>query len=205
MDYERIAALKPDIVIASDQINSTRDAESFLALGIPVYFFSITGMEEMLDAIDRMASLLSTQTSVSDSLRQSLDSLDQFIQQITYRPSTLMLISDETLYSFGRGSYIHDLVFRAGGTSVTAPLNRRAPVLSDEYVLMEKPEVIVGAFEDDYGASDLLIKHPTWDIVPAVANTRVHTINGDLFYRPGPRLVKGTWQLARLLHPDLIP
>ncbi len=205
VDYENIVALEPDIVFASDQINSARDAQSFAALGIPVYFFSISGINNMLDAIDRMASLLSTETSVSDSLRHSLDSLSQLVHQFSHRPTTLMLVSDETLYSFGQGSYIHDLVARAGGTSVTAQLARRAPVLSDEYVLIKKPQVIIGAFGEDYEASDLMMKHPTWDVVPAVATSKVHSIDAGMFYRPGPRLVQGTWQLARLLHPHLTP
>jgi iron complex transport system substrate-binding protein len=37
---------------------------------------------------------------------------------------------------------------------------------------------------------------------PAVLNNRVYGINGDLLSRPGPRLVEGLEQMARLLHPE---
>ena len=159
----------------------------------------------MLRAIDRMAELLGTQSPVADSLRASLHELRMMTASVSERPSTLFLISDETLYGFGRGSYLHELIGIAGGRSITADFDSRAPVLSDEFVLVEKPEVIVGSFGSAYDANRLVQLHPTWDIVPAVMDGRVFGVDGDLFLRPGPRLVTGAWQLARLLHPDLIP
>ncbi len=37
---------------------------------------------------------------------------------------------------------------------------------------------------------------------PAVQNNRVYKINGDYLSRPGPRLVDGLEQMARVLHPE---
>ncbi len=205
IDFEAVLALDPDLVLASDQINSPRDAATFAATGIPTYFLSVDRVEGMLRAIDRMAGLLGTQNSVTDSLRASLRRLRLVTESASERPLTLFLISDETLYSFGRGSYIHEVIEIAGGRSITAEFDSRAPVLSDEFVLVEKPEVIVGSFGQSYDPNQLVLLHPTWDIVPAVTEGRVFSVEGDLFLRPGPRLVTGAWQLAKLLHPDLIP
>ncbi len=205
IDFEAVLALDPDLVLASDQINSPRDAATFAATGIPTYFLSVDGVEGMFQAIDRMAGLLGAHSAETDSLRASLRQLRLVTESASQRPSTLFLISDETLYSFGRGSYIHEVIEIAGGQSITAEFDSRAPVLSDEFVLVEKPEVIVGSFGQTYDPNQLVLLHPTWDIVPAVMDGRVFSVDGDLFLRPGPRLVTGAWQMARLLHPDLIP
>ena len=100
----------------------------------------------------------------------------------------LVLIGDETLYSFGRGSCIHTLVEAAGGRSVTASLDNKAPTLSEEYVLAEQPDVIVGAWGPDCDPATLLEHHPTWDVVPAHQNDRVYSPPSSLLLRPGAGL-----------------
>jgi ABC-type Fe3+-hydroxamate transport system substrate-binding protein len=114
----------------------------------------------------------------------------------------LVLIGDDTLYSFGDGSYVHNLVELAGGRSITASIDTKAPTLSEEYVLKEKPDVIVGAWGSDYDSDRLLKLHPTWDVVPAVQNGRVYSLPSSLLLRPGPRLVQGARRMAAYLHPD---
>jgi iron complex transport system substrate-binding protein len=48
----------------------------------------------------------------------------------------------------------------------------------------------------------LLALHPTWDVVPAIQNNRVYSLNPELLLRPGPRLIQGARQMAQALHPD---
>jgi iron complex transport system substrate-binding protein len=38
--------------------------------------------------------------------------------------------------------------------------------------------------------------------LPAVKAGRLHSVNGDLMHRYGPRLVDGLEQLARAIHPE---
>ena len=44
---------------------------------------------------------------------------------------------------------------------------------------------------------------PGWDALDAVQNGRIYPFNDDLASRPGPRLVDGLEELARLLHPEV--
>ncbi|MFB6249927.1 MAG: ABC transporter substrate-binding protein, partial [Salinibacter sp.] len=111
-------------------------------------------------------------------------------------------IGDDTLYSFGEGSYVHRLIEVAGGRSITDTLSATAPTLSEEFVLTARPEVIVGAWGADYDPSRLLKRHPTFDVVPAVRNGRVYSFPPSLLLRPGPRLVTGARRVAARLHPD---
>ena len=207
VDFEGIVAKKPDLVLATDQINPPGDTETFSAVDVPVYFFSFDSLDDVFDALGTMGALLGTETAARDSaralkqevttLRARTDSLQE-----TNRPRVLVLVGDETLYSFGDGSYVHELVQLAGGRSITASIDTKAPTLSEEYVLKEKPDVIVGAWGSDYDPDRLLKLHPTWDVVPAVQNGRVYSLPSSLLLRPGPRLVQGARRMAAHLHPD---
>lgn len=206
MDFEAIAALDPDLILATDQINAPRDAATFTDLGFPTYFFSFDSLSDVTRSIRATGELLGTEAraeAAADSLEQAMDALRARTSEAGERPLVLLLNGDRTLYAFGEGSYAHDLIALAGGQSATADVDTPAPVLSDEFVLTRKPDVIIGAFGEDYDLDRLLELHPTWSIVPAVANDRVHSLDGALLQRPGPRLVEGARRVARVLHPEL--
>ncbi len=206
IDFEAVAALEPDLVLANDNVNSPRDVETFTALGFPVYFFAFQTLGDVLGSLRTMGDLLGSPDAAgraADSLQAAMEALRVRTAAAKTRPLTLFLITDDVLYAFGRESYVHALIDVAGGHSATAGMDTVRPVLSEEFVLDAKPEVIVVASGEDYDPARLLAAHPTWDIVPAVADGRVYGVDPDLFLRPSPRLVEGARRLARRLHPTL--
>ena len=206
VDFEAVAAQDPDLILATDQVNAPRTVETFDALDLPVFFFSFDTIADVFDAIRQTGRLLGTPQAAADSaaaLTASLDALRRQTEDVSPRPRVLVLIGDETLYAFGKSSYIHTLVDAAGGRSVSANLEAKAPTLSEEYVLQEKPDVLIGAWGADYNTDRILDLHPTWDVVPAVKNDRVYTLAPSLLLRPGPRLVRGARVIAQSLHPSL--
>ncbi|MDE2732313.1 MAG: helical backbone metal receptor [Bacteroidota bacterium] len=208
VDFEAILALDPDLVLASEQVNGPNDAATLAAVHVPTYFVSVANLDDVFRAIRTLGTLLDTEAVAHgnvDSLQRMRDRLRLRTQEIEHRPSTLFLISDVTLYSFGHGSYMHELINIAGGRSITADLTTRAPVLTDEFVLAQQPDIIVGPFGADFKPEHLLLHHPTWDVLGAVESGRVYALEASYFLRPGPRLVEGAWQLARVLHPNLEP
>lgn len=205
VDFEEVATLRPDLILATDQINSPRDAETFDALGIPTAFFSFRSVPDIFAAVGDVGRLAGTPVRAqraADSLRQAYAQLQERTRALPDRPRLLFLIGDETLYAFGRDSYVQDLIDAAGGESLTASIDRQAPVLSEEFVLEEQPDVIVGAWGEQYDTGRLADLHPGWQAVPALRNGRVHSVDPDLFLRPGPRVVEGAHRLAALLHPQ---
>lgn len=206
IDFEAVAALEPDLALATDQVNSPRDAETLEALGIPTYFLSFGSLEDVFDGLITIGELLgtrSTAVAAADSLREAVSALRARTDTLQNRPDVLLLIGRETLFSFGNESYVHEMIDLAGGHSLTAELDARAPVLSEEYVLDRKPDVILGPWGDDPDRDILLEEHPSWRVIPAVRDGRVYGMDGSLVERPGPRLVTGMHEMARMLHPTL--
>lgn len=205
LDFEALAALEPQLALATDQVNNPRDAAILETLGIHTAFFTFDQVGDIFRAIEEVGRLAATSPSAdraADSLREAFADVRRRTAGLTSRPRVLFLIGDETLYAFGRHSYVQDLVEAAGGESLTADLDRRAPVLTEEFVVEQRPDVIVGAWGRGYDVARLGQLHPAWHDVPAIRDGRVFTVDADLFLRPGPRVVSGTRHLAALLHPS---
>lgn len=210
LDFEAVAAHEPDLVLATDQINAPGDVDTFEAIDVPIYFFSFDTLDDVLDGLRTTGRLLGTEAAAADSaaaLQREIDTLRSRTDSIPadQRPRVLVLVGDETLYSFGSGSYVHTLVGLAGGRSITGDLDNQAPTLTDEYVLTEKPDVILGLWGTDYDPRRLLELHPTWDAAPAIRNERVYSLPPAFIARPAPRVVEGARRLAHFLHPERFP
>jgi iron complex transport system substrate-binding protein len=200
LDFEAVVSLAPELAIASDEVNDPRDAERLESLGIPTYTVHVGSLSDVSRVVRDLGRLMAT----SSAAERAADSLDARLARLgadssSGRPAVLVLVGDETLFAFGRGSYVHEMVALAGGRSITSDFEMRAPVLSEEYVIDAAPDLIIGAWGTDYDTSRLMELHPGWTEVPALRNGRVHSMDPDIILRPGPRLVEGTEALSRIL------
>lgn len=206
MDFEAIVALDPDLVFASEQVNNPKDADTFAAVGIPVYFIAVNTLEDLTRAMRDLGELLGTSEAAHKRATQLEDSLAQLAvltANLPEKPDVLFLVETATLYAFGQGSYIHDIIDIAGGHSITKTQSIRFPILTDEFVLASDPDVIVGSFGPGFEKAKLLTHHPAWDILSAIVSDQVFGLDPAIL-RPGPRLVAGSWELARVLHPEAV-
>ncbi|NNE69044.1 MAG: ABC transporter substrate-binding protein [Rhodothermales bacterium] len=200
LNHEAVVALQPDLVFASDQINDPRDAEALSAVGIPTYFVSVQSIPDLPRGIRALGARFGSADAANayaDSLERTLAELDTRREEFGDTLSTIFLIGDETLFSFGPESYVHDMIAIAGGRSLTADLDTEAPILSEEFVLAAAPDVILTAFDPD--PARLLALHPAWSTVPAIRNGRVHMIPADEVLRAGPRIVAGTRSMSEAI------
>lgn len=205
LDYERVLTLQPDLLIANAAINRPEDADRLAAFDVPTYFFSFETLADVPRALQTIGEMVGTEAvarAAANDFEADLARLRARAEAFDERPRTLVLIGDETLYAFGGASYTQELIALAGGESITARFSGEGVTLSEEFVLEAQPEVIIGAFGADYDTGRLLRLHPTWRGLPAVRDGRVHSVNPDLLFRPGPRLVEGAEQLFRFLHPE---
>ncbi len=93
--------------------------------------------------------------------------------------------------------WVAELVSLAGG-KMCVPAGQR---VTDEQVAEARPEVIVLAWAatGDQAKAEKVYTVPAWKDVPAVRNKRVYVVRDELLNTPGPPLVEGAWELARIL------
>jgi iron complex transport system substrate-binding protein len=111
------------------------------------------------------------------------------------------------MYVSGGVGFLNDMLDVAGGENVYADVKTESVQASTEQVIARHPDVIVevrGANSGfPTGERDAEIR--TWSTlgsVPAVRDHRVLFLFDDRLVIPGPRVVEGTLELARALHPD---
>jgi iron complex transport system substrate-binding protein len=93
--------------------------------------------------------------------------------------------------------WVAELVWLAGG-KLCVPAGQR---VTDELVAESQPEVIVLAWTatGDQAKSEKVYKVDAWKDVPAVRSKRVYVVRDELLNTPGPPLVEGARELARIL------
>jgi iron complex transport system substrate-binding protein len=107
-------------------------------------------------------------------------------------------------WTAGPGTFVDLLIGLAGGRNVGASLSGEWAQISQEELIVQNPEIILLG-DALYGGvtPEQVAARPGWDGIAAVQNERVLVFNDDLVSRPGPRLVEGLEEMAKLLHPDL--
>jgi iron complex transport system substrate-binding protein len=132
-----------------------------------------------------------------DSLRTRLDAVRS---AVAGRPRPRVAVLEWTDPPYAPGHWIPEMVEVAGGTSVLGAAGQKSVRVTWDDVAASRPDVVVVApcGYDRAGAqaqADLVR-----DLLPPGAAVLAVDANGA-WARPGPRLVDGVEELARVLHP----
>jgi len=200
---EGIVALRPDLVIATTAGNRHETFDQLARLKIPVYLVNPVSVRDVLDLIARLGRL-TDRAEVADRVAAALRERIQAVSARVAgrpRPRVLYVLWPDPLIVPARGALVSELIGLAGGDSVTADGGEGYPRYSMEAALAQNPEVILIASHD---ASRSPLVRSQWERftqVPAVTAGRLHTVDGNLMHRYGPRIVDGLEVLARLINP----
>ena len=204
---EQIVALKPDLVLAAE-INSPELVKQLEGLGLTVYYLkNPTTIEEMYKNLNIVGQLTGHDTTdLVNSLKARVAAVDAKIATVTIKPSVFYEIDATDAnkpYTYGPGSFGDLLITRAGGINVGSTLKDPYPQISLEQVVASNPSIILLG-DSNYGVTaDAVKARAGWGGLDAVKNAQIFPIDDNIISRPGPRLVDGLEQLAKLFHPDL--
>ena len=196
--FEKMVALKADLVIISTASQVEAAFRRLEELGIPVYVSNPRSIDGVIESIDKLGELIDARERarrLTDALRSRIATIETRVAG-TSRPSVLVILGTEPLITAGSGSFINDLISRAGARSISGEENADYPQYSVETVIAKQPEIILL----QAGGNELT---PRLRQTPAARSNRVYHIEDDLLLRPGPRIVDGLEQLAAKFHPEL--
>jgi len=206
---EAIVALKPDLVLAAE-INTPELVKQLEDLGLTVYYLkNPTTLEEMYINLGIVGQLTGHDvTELVDSLKARVQAVDEKIAPLSSRPTVFYEIDATDAskpYSYGPGTFGDLLISRAGGENLVtlAGITDAYPQVSLEQLVATNPMFIVLG-DSMWGVTvESVQARPGWEGLDAVKNDRIFAFDDNLVSRPGPRLVDGLEELAKLLHPDL--
>ena len=208
---EAIVALKPDLVLAAE-INTPELVKQLEDLGLTVYYLknptTLEGMYKNLGILAFLTGHEDESNALVDSLKTRVKAVDEKVALASARPTVFYEIdaSDASKpYTYGPGTFGDLLIARAGGEnfSTVAGITDAYPQVSLEQIVATNPgKIILG--DSMWGVTPDAVKaRAGWDSLDAVKNDQIFAFDDNLVSRPGPRLVDGLEQLAKLLHPEL--
>jgi iron complex transport system substrate-binding protein len=201
---EVLAALRPDLVIATPEGNREETVAQLARLGIPVYLVRAHRLDEVLAVVRALGDLTGRQAAAAPLAARLAERVAAVRRAVGERPRprVLYVLWPEPLIVPGREALVTELIGLAGGRSVTAEEATDYPRYSLEAAVAKAPEVILLANHGERSGPIAPEKWRRLTSLPAVRAGRLHSVNGTLLHRYGPRMVDGLDQLARTIHPE---
>ena len=190
-NLEAILDVRPRLVLLYNSAQNAAAAARLRELDIPVLLLNT----DALGDVDRLARLLGRLTAHerrADSLAGAFDRAlaDASVAGVagagpagSGRPKVLLLVWEQPPMTIGRGSFLSDLVRRAGGENLFDDVSRTSGAVSIEAIAARDPDVILTTTDGPAAFAT----RPEWRVVRAVREGRFLQVSGSEFNRPSPR------------------
>jgi iron complex transport system substrate-binding protein len=213
-NFEAIVLLKPDLVVLLVENEQSMPALRKLRLRtLAVCHQTVEGILASIDQLGRSCGRQQQAQQILADIRSRLDRVHRKTAGLK-RPKVLFAVERtlgaghlEDVYVAGANGFFDRIVTLAGGRNACPDCTANFPVVSTEGILRMNPEVILDMVSGLAGRrADPATIRRDWqqlDQVDAVANGRVHVIQADYAFVPGPRFILLVEDLARLIHPEV--
>ena len=202
INFERLLALQPDLIIAWYSGNTAETIEKLGLLALPVYMSEPKSLAGISRNIRRFGQLAGTST-LAQSRAPAFDERRQRLRQANADKSPLGVfyqVWEDPLYTLGGGHFISDLFALCGGYNVFAGLDDPAPIVGVEAVISRNPQVMLtGNHHGERSLQQWKASWQRWPAIAAVANDQLFFVNQDLFTRSGPRSLDAAERLCEIL------
>lgn len=201
-DLEAILGARPDLVLVTD-VHLAELVPALDGQGIPTLVLSARNIEGVL-----LNLLLLGRVAGNDAeAERVVADLRTRIAAVEARVAGRDLVSvfyelDPSLFTTGAGTFIDDVIRRAGGRNIAASAAEAYPQLSAEDVIAADPAVILLADEAAGVTAEAVAQRAGWSTVSAVESGRIVVIDPDIGSRPGPRVVDALETMAAALQPE---
>jgi iron complex transport system substrate-binding protein len=200
-DLETILGANPDLVLVTD-VHVAQLVPALEKQGVPTLVLSAKNIEGvLLDilALGRVAEDEAKAEQLVADLRTRIAAVETRVGGS--EPVTVFYELDPSLFTTGPGTFIDDVIRRAGGRNIAAAATEQYPQLSAEEVIAADPAVILLADEASGATAQSVAERSGWTKLSAVKNGRIVVIDPDIGSRPGPRVVDALELIAATLHP----
>ncbi|MFN3544354.1 MAG: cobalamin-binding protein [Thiobacillus sp.] len=197
--YERILALKPDLVVVWVGGNRAADLHRLRQLGLPLLHTEARRLSDVPRLL-RLVGAASGHAEAGEAAARDFEArLAALRVRATRQPpaQAFYQVWDRPLMTVGGRHWISDALTICGVHNTFADLDAAAPVVSREAVLRRAPDLIVSG-------NDAPDPRPTWQAyvrLPAVQRNAFVRVDADRLHRPTPRLIDGIAELCRGVAP----
>jgi iron complex transport system substrate-binding protein len=211
-DLEAIVTLRPDLIVLRGRSASL---ERLCAdRGIRVFLDPTESFDDIYVAIRELGDLLDRRqeaAALEGEMRRRLVAVAGAVAG-RVRPRVFVTVARRPdslagILTASRGTFVHEIITRAGGDNVFSGTDIDYPQVSPEAILAAQPDVIVEAMPEAEPSAEL--ERSVRDLwrrlgsLPASQTGRVFILTEDNALIPSPRVVEVIERLARRLHPGV--
>ena len=198
IDFERIAQLKPDLVLVWGSGLNERHKARLRSLGLTVYESEIRTAQGIPDTLRRLGTLVGHADTAESQARRFETRWQNLATRHQGKSPPVRVfwqLWHEPLMTINREHLISEAMRACGGVNVFADLPLLTPTVSWEAAVASDPQLIATSGR----AQDSVRDFAAWrrfTNVSAVKQQRYASIDGDLIGRMGPRFVEGAEALC---------
>ncbi|MGO4698216.1 ABC transporter substrate-binding protein [Paenibacillus sp. 2TAB26] len=203
-NIEAVAALNPDLVLASSSMNGEAITK-LRELKIPVYATDPLTYDAVIAKIENLGHIMNKQSEAAEVAGHMLSVKQQVSDAVKNAVKKKVYLEFSPGWTVGSGTFLDELLALAGGENVAGAAPGWYEV-SAESIVTQNPELIIyPALKEEPNPIVVGIEsRPGWNVIDAVKNKQMHAVTEDPLVRVGPRLADGLLELAKVIHPDLV-
>jgi iron complex transport system substrate-binding protein len=206
IDVDRVAALAPDLVLASLTVPGHEEVVDRLTRGgLPVVATEPISVADVYADIRLIGSLIDAVDRAEQVVAEMRSELERPVTHES-RPRVLVEWWPKPVIVPGRDSWVNQLLDAVGGSNPLAHRDVKSTPITDEEARALNPDAVViawcGVPFRKY-RPDVVYRRVAWQSLPALQNRHVFPVPEAYLGRPGPRLVDGSRALRNVVEACL--
>ncbi|MFN8576791.1 MAG: helical backbone metal receptor [Candidatus Sericytochromatia bacterium] len=199
INLEKVISLKPDIIIATSDMNKQLDL--LKKYNVPVIALKSTNLKSIYENIKYLGKITDSNIKAQDIINkmeiQLLDIKDKAKKnEKAVKPSVFYCVWHDPLITTGNKSFINDIITLAGAKNITADINNSFIKYSPETLIAKNPDYI---FIPNNTYKKMNLKKLPWNQLKAVKSRRICVVNDDIFLRPSPRIIYAIREVQEII------
>jgi len=198
VDFERLSALKPDLVLGWGGGNPSHLLERVRELGFRVEVLTPNTLDDVAEHLELIGEWTghSAQAEIAAAeYREQLASLRQRYAEVE-KIKVFYQVSAQPLYTITDRQFTGQIIKLCCGQNVFGELKELAPVISPEAVMVADPRVILTGNEQ---VKDVIALWSRWPTMQVIGKSGVMGVDARLTARASPRLMEGARQVCDAL------
>ena len=203
VSIEKVVSQEPDLVIGCE-LNGKETIERLAELNISVVGLNPESIGEILDDILLVGTLTGEEEKASSLVAEMEQRLEELKKKTraAKRLKVAHITWHDPIWVAGSGTVQDELIGIAGGENAFSYLEDWATVSLEEFIDRNPDVIIVSVGHGVAGMQpyEYIVRDERLEVVDAVKNKRVYTINADVASRAGPRIVDAAETFHRGLY-----
>lgn len=192
-NLEAVLARKPDLVVMYRSGSNAAAAEQLRALGVPTLQFSVDRLIDVPRVARALGKVTNRQVMADSVAAVFIRRLNEVTVPADSSPLRILIVAwDQPPMAIGAGSFLSEMVTRAGGTNIFQDLAVPSAQISIEAVVERNPDALLVSSD----GPPAIASRPEWRTVPAVREQRFVHVTSSAFSRPSLRAPEAIQELV---------